>query len=275
MLFAIGLGKKVLLADPLAAPVGVIFDTATAGDRISAATAWLAALGYTLQLYFDFSGYSDMAIGLALFFGVRLPINFNSPYKARSIRDFWRRWHMTLSAFLRDFLYVPLGGSRRGSVRTIFNVLTTMTIGGLWHGAGWTFLLWGALHGAYIATAHLWGRIGGRPIPAALGWAATLIAVVWAWVPFRASTLDATFNLWWAMTGWSSGENAAPTELLARILLGSFIVLVLPNSMEMIDPARPMRRRLVTPIGAVVVGVLLLVSVLSAGSVTEFLYFSF
>jgi D-alanyl-lipoteichoic acid acyltransferase DltB (MBOAT superfamily) len=274
-LFAIGLGKKVLLADPLAAPVAGIFDAAAAGQPVSAAAAWLAALGYTLQLYFDFSGYSDMAIGLARFFGVRLPINFDSPYRARSIRDFWRRWHMTLSAFLRDYLYIPLGGSRHGTVRTVLNAIATMTIGGLWHGAGWTFILWGAMHGLYIAAAHLWRRFRAPALPALLGWGITVLAVIWAWVPFRADSLAATVTMWSAMLHGSWSPAAAPREFVARVLLGLIIVLALPNSMAMIDPAGAIWRRLLTPAGAVAVGVLLFASVLSIGTVTEFLYFNF
>ena len=146
-IFAIGLFKKVVIADgigPFAAP---IFNAAAAGQPLTMLEAWGGALAFSFQLYFDFSAYSDMAIGLSKLFGVRLPLNFDSPYKATSIIDFWRRWHMTLSRFLRDYLYIPLGGSRCGTMRTYINLLATMVIGGLWHGAGWTFVVWGALHG--------------------------------------------------------------------------------------------------------------------------------
>src|SRR3569832_1691301 len=149
-LFALGLAKKVLLADTAARYATPLFDAAAAGKALDFTAAWSAALTYTAQLYFDFSGYSDMAIGAALLFGIRLPINFNSPYQATSIIDFWRRWHITLSRFLRDYLYIPLGGNRRGEPRRLLNIIVTMAIGGLWHGANWTFVLWGTFHGLLL-----------------------------------------------------------------------------------------------------------------------------
>ena len=160
--FTIGLFKKTVIADALSPYVGRVFDGAAQGMAPSGAEAWGAVLAYTLQLYFDFSGYSDMAIGLARMFGVRLPLNFDSPYKAVSIIEFWRRWHMTLSRFLRDYLYIPLGGNRHGTVRRYVNLLLTMLIGGLWHGAGWNFMLWGGLHGLYLAVNHLWRALVGE-----------------------------------------------------------------------------------------------------------------
>ena len=155
--------------------------------------AWAGALAYTLQIYFDFSGYTDMALGIALMFGIRLPINFDSPYKATSIIEFWRRWHMTLSRFLRDYLYIPLGGNRHGKLRRYVNLMITMLLGGLWHGAGWTFVLWGALHGAYLTINHLWrDLVAERFLQRAPGWLGapiggllTFVAVVSAWVLFR------------------------------------------------------------------------------------------
>jgi alginate O-acetyltransferase complex protein AlgI len=155
-LFVIGLAKKVLLADNLAQWASPVFDSASAGLRPSSSSAWIAAMAYSLQLYFDFSGYSDMAIGLARLFGIRLPLNFNSPYKAANIIDFWRRWHMTLSRFLRDYLYIPLGGNRRGPCRRYLNLAVTMLLGGLWHGASWTFVIWGGLHALYLGINHAW-----------------------------------------------------------------------------------------------------------------------
>ena len=153
-IFALGLFKKVVLADGVSVYATPVFNAAEAGVMLTFFEAWGGALAYTFQLYFDFSGYSDMAIGIARMFGIRLPLNFNSPYKATSIIDFWRRWHITLSRFLRDYLYIPLGGSRKGRVRRYINLMTTMILGGLWHGAGWTFLLWGALHGFYLMINH-------------------------------------------------------------------------------------------------------------------------
>jgi len=152
----IGLFKKVVLADGVAPFATPVFAAADSGVEISFFEAWSGALAYTFQLYFDFSGYTDMAIGVARMFNVRLPLNFNSPYKSLSIVDFWRRWHMTLSAFLRDYLYIPLGGSRKGMPRRYINLMTTMLLGGLWHGAGWTFVVWGFLHGFYLVVNHAW-----------------------------------------------------------------------------------------------------------------------
>ena len=192
----IGLFKKLVLADN-AAPFAIsTFGAAEAGVSLSFAEAWLGALAYTFQLYFDFSGYSDMAIGISRAFGVQLPINFDSPYKSTDIISFWRSWHMTLSAFLRDYLYVPLGGSRRGQPRRYANLMTTMLLGGLWHGAGWTFVIWGGLHGLFLMVNHAWryaaGRLGfntGLMGWRLIAWLLTFVAVVFAWVYFRASSL--------------------------------------------------------------------------------------
>jgi hypothetical protein len=155
-IFAAGLFKKVVIADNLAQFVSPVFAHLDAGGGVTAPWAWLATLAYSLQIYFDFSGYSDMAVGLALLFGIRLPVNFRSPYQALSIVEFWRRWHITLSRFLRDYLYIPLGGNRLGEQRRYINLMVTMLLGGLWHGAGWNFLVWGGLHGACLSINHLW-----------------------------------------------------------------------------------------------------------------------
>jgi len=188
VMFVLGLAKKVLIADNLAPYANAVF---AAPDHPTLLVAWGGVLAYALQIYFDFSGYSDMAIGLSLLFGIRLPLNFNSPYKATSIIDFWRRWHMTLSRFLRDYLYVPLGGNRKGETRRYVNLMTTMVLGGLWHGAGWNFAIWGALHGLYLTINHLWRRLFGHLGPPARGGriasvALTFLAVNVAWVFFRA-----------------------------------------------------------------------------------------
>ena len=185
-IFAIGLFKKVMIADTFSPWVAPIFDQAPA---VVFSDAWGATLAFALQLYFDFSGYTDMAIGLALMLNIVLPENFNSPYQAHSIIDFWRRWHMTLSDFLRDYLYIALGGNRRGSVRRYLNLFITMFLGGLWHGASWTFVLWGGLHGTFVAINHWWRRIG-IPLPAAISWAITFVAVTVGWVFFRAPSLE-------------------------------------------------------------------------------------
>jgi alginate O-acetyltransferase complex protein AlgI len=207
-IFVIGLFKKVVLADGVAAYVAPVFSAAGSGVQPGIIEAWCGALAYTLQLYFDFSGYSDMAIGLSRMFGVRLPLNFDSPYKAANMIEFWRRWHMTLSRFLRDYLYFALGGNRRGPLRRYINLLATMVLGGLWHGAGWTFVVWGALHGVYLCVNHGWralrARLGSRPAGAAerlAGAALTFLAVVLAWVFFRAGDFDAAWRMIDAMFG--------------------------------------------------------------------------
>ena len=204
ILLVIGLSKKVLLADPLGRAAAEVFGPAAVGVAQSFFVSWYGALAYTFQIYFDFSGYSDMALGLALLFGIRLPTNFFSPYKSRSIIDFWRRWHMTLSRFLRDYVYIPLGGNRNGPARRYVNLMATMVIGGVWHGAGWTFLLWGLLHGGYLMANHAWRAVErhwGVKLPALVGWALTFLAVVWAWVPFRAETIEGAWVVYRGLVG--------------------------------------------------------------------------
>jgi D-alanyl-lipoteichoic acid acyltransferase DltB (MBOAT superfamily) len=193
-IFVVGLFKKTVIADTMAGFSTPVFAAAEGDAALIFIDAWGAALAYAFQIYFDFSGYSDMAIGLARMFGLRLPINFESPYKAASIVDFWRRWHITLSRFLRDYLYIPLGGNRLGTGRRYANLWLTMLLGGLWHGAGWNFLLWGGLHGSYLVVNHLWravrGASGAAPQPGvrALCVGLTFAVTVVAWVPFRAET---------------------------------------------------------------------------------------
>ena len=211
-LFVLGLAKKVLIADGVAPYVGPVFDAPGAGVTLTFLEAWCGALAYTFQLYFDFSGYSDMAVGLSLLFGVRLPVNFHSPYKAVNVIDFWRRWHMTLSRFLRDYLYVPLGGNRKSRVRRYTNLLLTMLLGGLWHGAGWTFVLWGALHGVYLVINHGWREFRRRlghnlhrstPWGRRAGCLVTFIAVVIGWVLFRAPDIETAIAILRAMAGFN------------------------------------------------------------------------
>lgn len=201
--FIMGLFKKVVFADNIAEFATPVFNAAAANITPTFSEAWVGALSYSLQLYFDFSGYSDMAIGLAFMFGIRLPINFFSPYQAISIVDFWRRWHITLSNFLRDYLYIPLGGNRKGPVRQNVNLMTTMLLGGLWHGAGWTFIFWGGLHGFALVVNHqcrsIRKRLGHQldhdpQFLKLLGWACTFLFVVIAWVYFRADSFT-TANL--------------------------------------------------------------------------------
>lgn len=198
-IFAIGLFKKVIIADGFASIANPVFSAASAGP-VSTFDAWTGGLAYALQLYFDFSGYSDMAIGISLMFGITLPFNFDAPYKSRSIIEFWRRWHITLSRFLRDYLYIALGGNRRGALIRNVNLFATMLIGGLWHGAGWTFIVWGALHGLFLLINHGWvgvrRRIGfdsvlSNSLPyAVFALLLTQACVVIAWVFFRSPTLE-------------------------------------------------------------------------------------
>lgn len=205
-IFSMGLFKKVMLADTIATFATPIFNAAAAGTVLSFWDGWMGALAYTLQLYFDFSGYSDMAIGIARTFGIKLPLNFHSPYKADSISDFWRRWHITLSHFLRDYLYIPLGGSRRGSLIRYRNLLLTMTLGGLWHGAGWTFVVWGSLHGLYLVVHRIWTQwceFLGRPhlLTRFVSIGVTFVAVMISWVFFRATNLGTAFSMLQSMAG--------------------------------------------------------------------------
>lgn len=225
-LFIVGLWKKVIVADTFAVVVGPVFDAAAGGRAPGLAESWIGALSYALQLYFDFSGYSDMAIGLARMFGLRFPENFNSPYKARSIVEFWRRWHMTLSAFLRDYLYIALGGNRRGSARRYINLFLTMLLGGLWHGAGWTFVIWGALHGGYLIVNH--AIVGVRKtlefgpphaLTSLLGGVVTFLAVLVGWVFFRAPSLDGARAMLAGMVG-AHGVALPPEYLAAMGALG-------------------------------------------------------
>ena len=203
-IFAIGLFKKVVLADGVSPYADAVFEAADGGRTPDFVEAWLGSIAYTVQLYFDFSGYSDMAIGLSWMFNVRLPFNFNSPYKAVNISDFWRRWHMSLSQFLRDYLYVAMGGNRRGAVRRYSNLLITMVLGGLWHGASWSFVVWGTLHGLYLGVNHafraLWSprwlqRLDASRLFTLVSWLITILAVVAGWVVFRATTLGGAFRI--------------------------------------------------------------------------------
>ena len=191
IIFGVGLFKKVAVADTFAVWANAGFDST--GD-LSFLSAWGASLSYTFQLYYDFSGYSDMAIGAALIFNIHLPINFNSPYKATSIQDFWRRWHMTLSQWLRDYVYIPLGGNRRGRSLTYVNLSVTFLLGGLWHGAGWTFVIWGAMHGLAIAIHRFWSE-SGLKMPGFLGWFCTFFFVNVTWVFFRAESFESALRM--------------------------------------------------------------------------------
>ncbi len=226
MVFSVGLFKKVALADNVAPYADGIFQAAARLEDLTMVEAWIGVLAYSLQIYFDFSGYSDMAVGGALLFGIRFPWNFDAPYKAVNIIDFWRRWHISLSLFLRDYVYIPLGGNRKGALRRSWNIWLTMLIGGLWHGASWTFVLWGGLHGVYVLINHvvrdwrgpaapdhpnvLW-RLGGRTI--------TFLAVVAGWVLFRSDHLPAALQLYRDLIGYGGfgGWTLAAERLLPHL----------------------------------------------------------
>jgi D-alanyl-lipoteichoic acid acyltransferase DltB (MBOAT superfamily) len=295
LIFLLGLAKKLVLADTFAAFADVGFGAAGQGTSLSFVEAWYAAAAYALQIYFDFSGYSDMAIGLARMLNVRFPLNFASPYKATNIRDFWQHWHITLSGFLREHVYIPLGGNRRGEARRIANLMATMLLGGLWHGAAWNFVLWGGLHGLFLVF-HSGFRRTRIPVPALVGQMLTMLAVVVAWVPFRASGLDATWDVFRGMAGCNGfalpqmivhafpplGAIATPVPLLrflgdartlsfpevsACLLLGWVIVLAMPTVHELSERARGW---------ALTAGFAFTVQALFfAPHVTPFLYFQF
>ena len=255
-LFSAGLFKKAALIDPVVPYLDIVYRAAAQGDPVGFLDGWVAGIGYGFQVYFDFSAYSDMAIGLGFMFGLHLPINFFSPYKADSIRDFWRRWHISLSRFLRDYLFIPLGGSRHGLARTMLALLVTMGLGGLWHGAGWTFVIWGLLHGAYLSVNHLWRALLSRFAPTLrervrrwqlLAWLLRLVSVVitflavsFAWVFFRSPDLDSAMRLAEAMIGLSGWHEVA---VLTRGMVPMFpiyflIVWTLPNTMEIFQATR-------------------------------------
>jgi alginate O-acetyltransferase complex protein AlgI len=313
-IFTFGLVKKVLLADTAALCASPLFDAVAAGARPDVLAAWGAALAYTAQLYFDFSGYSDMAIGGGLLFGIRLPINFASPYKAESIIEFWHRWHITLSRFLREYLYIPLGGNRKGASRRYVNLLITMLLGGLWHGAGWTFVVWGALHGFYLVVNHLWRvlrqHFGGGPetpmgLGRRLGQLITFVAVVIAWVFFRSEDIGTAARMLLAMVGNNGLElpapfanhwpglpgargpvDAATTLLVSAALLA--IAWLAPNTQELtgyVGPEGayaakegyppPSARWQPSAGRAVAIGCLFGIALMLMSKVSEFIYFQF
>ena len=308
-IFVLGLAKKVLVADELAGYVSMVFDAARDGHTITIFEAWVGALGYTFQLYFDFSGYCDMAIGLSLMFNIRLPMNFDSPYKAVNIIAFWRRWHITLSTFLRDYLYFPLGGNRNGTLRRYVNLMLTMLLGGLWHGAGWTFVLWGGLHGIFLVANHAWlaamRRMGWqRPVWGGnfFSGALTFVCVVFAWVFFRADNMAAALALLDAMRGHGEAIPAAwvPTrEALKMVIVAAILVWLFPNTRQLLQHYQPtwddvqicksasgtggvhtgvFARRMgwrPTGVHALVVAALFVWSVDGLSKVSQFLYFTF
>jgi D-alanyl-lipoteichoic acid acyltransferase DltB (MBOAT superfamily) len=239
-IFIMGLAKKVVIADSAAPIANAVFNAAAQGHSMGFIEAWAGALAYTVQIYFDFSGYTDMAIGLAAMLNIRLPLNFNSPYKATSISDFWRRWHITLSRFLRDYVYIPLGGNRKGKLRQYMNLMATMLIGGLWHGANWTFVFWGGLHGLYLAANHLWTAYSPFRLPTIPARGLTFICVVVAWVFFRATSFDAAWRVIEGMADLRSLFEGAKPHLLGiqnatqAVLPALLVAWFFPNTQEIV-----------------------------------------
>ncbi len=268
-LFVIGFAKKAGIADSAGPVADLVFAHAAAGP-IGGAEAWAGAGAYAVQILFDFSGYSDMAIGLGRMFGLRLPFNFDAPYRAVSIRDFWRRWHMTLSRFLRDYLYIPLGGSRAGAGRQAANVVATMLLGGLWHGAAWTFVAWGGAHGVALAVNGAWARAGLR-MPRLAGWALTLLFVVLAWVLFRAPDFSTALRVYAGLAG-VEGWGAFKVEGRWVLVAAGAIALLGPTSQQVALERLRANRWAAGAVGAALAGLLLL----AGGRVpNEFIYFQF
>jgi alginate O-acetyltransferase complex protein AlgI len=267
LLFSIGLVQKVLLAEPMALIVDPIFVKAQTA-ALSFGEAWTAALGFSFQLLFDFSGYSTMAIGIALMLGLTFPENFNRPYLATNLRDFWRRWHMTLSAFLRDYVYIPLGGNRHGAAVFTFATLATMTLCGVWHGAAWTFIAWGGLHGAGMVVCRAWQTLQ-RPLPAAIGWALTMGFVLIGWVLFRAPSFGVAADMLKIMAG--SNGFGGRLEGCALMLLSAVVCAALPPTHAIVDGARPSAL-----LGAAsALATLACVLIVGEGAPTKFIYFQF
>ncbi len=289
-IFSIGLFKKVIIADTFAVWATKGFDTA---EYLNFIEAWVTSLSYTFQLYFDFSGYTDMAIGLALLFNIRLPINFNSPYKALDIQDFWRRWHITLSRFLRDHIYIPLGGNRHGSVRLYTNLMITFILGGIWHGAGWTFVLWGFMHGAALVIHRIWKEMG-LSLPTFLAWFVTFNFINISWVFFRANEWSDAIKVLSGMVGLSGvvlpnflakklgflesygvtfhdwlNSLGGDMMMFPWIVAGFIIVLFFKNSNERL------RNFKLNYFSLFWAGIAFVLSILSLNKVSEFLYFNF
>ena len=268
-MFAIGMAKKVLVADVVAR--GLVDPLWSQAGTLDAAGAWLAALGYTVQIYFDFSGYSDMAVGLALLLGFRFPQNFDSPYQSASIGEFWRRWHMSLSLWLRDYVYIPLGGSRGSALLVGRNLLLTMFLGGLWHGAAWIFVVWGLYHGALLAANSYLARLGWVPRSRTLAVAATFLSVVVGWVFFRARSLSEALAMLGSMSGLRSPEGGSMhlVDPWAIVLTGSALAICFwaPNTWHLRFPR--------TRLAAALLAALVVACILRFAHPTPFVYFQF
>ena len=275
-IFFLGLAKRVVIADTFGLWADAGF---SAGASYTFIDAWISSLSYTFQIYFDFSGYTDMAIGSAYFFNIRLPFNFDSPYKALNIQDFWRRWHITLSRFLRDYIYIPLGGNRKGEVRIYINLLITFLLGGLWHGAGWTFVLWGALHGLACVIYRMWHKWGVR-LPKLLAGFITFNFINISWVFFRAESIRDALNVLGAMFGLTVLSGGSLFENISGkqqnftwvILVVSLVtVFFMKNTNSIPQRFQPTRWRLAYQVALILLGLLFLNSMMPR----EFIYFDF
>jgi alginate O-acetyltransferase complex protein AlgI len=289
-IFSIGLFKKVVIADTFSVWATQGFDVAT---TLNLFEAWSTSLSYTFQLYFDFSGYTDMAIGIALLFNIKLPINFNSPYKATSIQDFWRRWHMTLSRFLKDYIYIPLGGNRKGEFRTYTNLMATFILGGIWHGAGWTFVFWGFLHGIALVIQRGWSKLGFR-LWTWLAWLITFNFVNIAWIFFRAKEWEHAVKILESM--FSLNNIVLPSQLESKLyflsnygvefgaftpnfgrsidlfiwfFIGFSLILTLKNSIQKLEDFKFNYKT------SLFTSLIFIYSIISMYKVSEFLYFNF
>ncbi len=291
-LFSIGLFKKVIFADNFAILANIGYNNSA---NLPLVEAWVTSLSYSLQIYFDFSGYTDMAIGAALMFNIRLPCNFNSPYKSLDIREFWRRWHITLSRFLRDYVYIPLGGNRISESRTLTNLMLTFLIGGIWHGAGWTFILWGALHGTAIVLYRLWKKFN-LTLPRLFSWIITINFINITWIFFRAKNIDEALRIIKGMFGFNGitfpskleklvilkhiGVKFGPLQnysfsdylIILAMIQAIIIVLLTKNSQELTYNFRP---TLTYTIASLALFTFPILSLIYFSSSTEFLYYQF
>ena len=267
-LLAIGLGKKVLIADEIAPIANAGYSSLHA---LTFGDAWLTVLCYTMQIYFDFSGYTDMALGMALMMNIRLPQNFDSPYRQRNLREFWRHWHITLMRFLRDYVYIPIGGSRKGEAFTAFALVFTFALGGLWHGANWTFVLWGVVNGIGLVVVRWWPRAGIQ-LPVIAAWAITFLFTNLAWVLFRAPDLAIAREVFAALVGRNGFAGVAfpPTHYTLATLAIACVLAAMPRNSNRIVAEMTFG----WPLQAAT-ALLLAAGVLSLGNPTEFLYFNF
>lgn len=266
-LFAIGCAKKILLADPLSTWAQESFDVA---DTLNTLESWTASLSYTLSYYFDLSGYADMAIGLGIMFGISLPVNFDSPYKARNFADYWRRWHITLSKFLGDYIFRNVYNKSKGNVNFYLALFVTFFVSGFWHGAGWTFVLWGIINGMFVIFSHMMIKAGLK-MPFLLAWTMTFAGVIATRVLFVADDFSDAYHVLIQMFTFSNFEN---TTLIATtqpvyLLIGMILVLAFPNSMRLLEGYRPTTKY------ALVTGLLMAISLLNMSYVRGFLYFQF